>query len=256
MSSLSINPFTKTQAALAHAEKYANDLIVPSKPTTSSSSGSSSTHTVHHHYYHHDSYYTPSWYFWGYPRQTVIINNPAPAQSSHTQSKKKDPAEQWAPIAAFVGTIVTFTASYFIGQDLAILNQTDKEMKALKKQRLHVKKELTNLENSTQDSVKGIFKKEKKMIEIVQRDAQVGVILKTALLASALLLAVGGFFVSPTLMGIGIVGTLCSGAAITVRWGYFDTDKTLSSKAEKLLSAVQTARNSLEKETNLRYVHY
>lgn len=255
MSSLSINPFTNTEAALAHAEKYANDLIIPSKPATSSSSGSSSTHTVHHHYYHREPYFTP-WPFWSYPRQTVIINNPAPPQPSHTQPKKKDPAEQWAPLAAIVGTIVTFTASYFIGQDLATLNQTNEEIENLRQMSFLVKTELEELEKTTKNCVKRVFEQEKQMIEIVQQHAQVGVILKTALLASALLLALGGFFVSPTLLGMGIVGTLCSGAAITVRWGYFDNDKTLSRRANLLLLAVKTARISVEKQTNLRFVHY
>ncbi|MBX9744297.1 MAG: hypothetical protein K2X08_03695, partial [Chlamydiales bacterium] len=246
MNSLSMaTPFAKTEAALTHAEKYANDLITPSKPATSSSSGSSSNHTVHHHHYHRDPYCMPSWHFWDYPRQTVIINHPAPPHSTQTQQKKETPAEQGAVLAFIVGGIVTFTAAYFIGQDFANLNQTNKEIKALKKQYRDVKKELVNLEKP----IKTVFEKEKKIIEIVQRHAQVGVILKTALLASALFLAVGGFFVSPTLMGIGIVGTLCSGAAITVRWGYFDTDKTLSRKAQGLLGAVQNARICLQQST-------
>jgi len=222
-----------TTAALDHAEKYANAVKLPDH----TSSGSSSTPVEHPHHYHRSNLS-----FFSYQSQTVSMNQ---YSGYFPYQQEESASEKWGVLAALVGAAIALAGAYFLGRDLGDWSQANQELSDLDRTRRRVKSELTSTDIAISVPVKEVLHIERQMIQSVENQAKIGVMLKTALVVSAFVLAIGGFFASAPLMGGGILGTLGFGVASMVRWGFQDIDKSLSREADHLLAAVQDSRRAM-----------
>ncbi len=202
--------------ALKQAELFAQEILNPSSTEKLSQPGTREVVVVHD--------YQPSW--WYYPRPALRECCP----SSCGQSGKKD---NTALLVTLAGVVILATA-YFLGSEIGAWSEANERKGILEDRKILIKKEGEN------PQVREVLGLQEKMIDSIRSDAKKGVLMKTALIGSAVLVGAGALALEGAALiagGLAAGGAVCG--ALIFRLGYSEADTSLKEDAMQLLKAAR-----------------
>jgi hypothetical protein len=227
-----VQSYPASTAALRDAKETA-ERVIGSREIISSD-GHSST-VVHHH--HHGSWgWGPHWGW--YP--------PAPTYHYHNGgSGRSDNDYAWVAIpAAGVG----LTAAYFLGSDYSQWQRSSKGIERLRERQIETAIEL-NTKPALWNKMTQVFQKQLNLLNHQKDDAETGLMMKTAMAASAAFAIAGALASSGGLVALGFGGAVVSGGAMLFKAGFDSADDTDKTRARDLQDAVSSAESALNATT-------
>ena len=202
--------------ALKQAELFALEILNP--PSTEKISHSGTQDVVVVHDYH------PFW--WYYPRPCLQECCP----SSSGNSRKKE--DNTAFLLTLSGVVILATA-YFLGSEIGDWLDANERKQILDDRKTLLKNETEN------PRVLEVLGLQEKMLDSLRSEAKRGVLMKTALIGSSVLVGAGALALGgAALIAGGLTGGAACGALI-FRFGYSEADTSLKEDAMQLLKAAK-----------------
>ncbi len=212
---------TTTAFILQSAQNFAQEILTP--PRKQEESASSDSRVIHHHY--HSGY----WGWYAYP-----ISDRSNDLSSPNQKMDKDEL-------IVIGAIVTiFSCLYLIGSERAIQSGISDHRQELDDQAYY----LGESREPEQLKTLNVIKIEKKMLDAMHSQSSTGLMIKGALLVSAIAALAGVFVIAPALLTAAAVGGTISLTATLFHWGYRDADTSVQEEAVRLRHAIGLAQRA------------
>jgi hypothetical protein len=207
--------------ALKDAKEFAMDIL---SEKTRASEPSNRVTVIHHTYY-------PDYYWW----RPTCFDCCLPSQGS-CRSSKKEKDDLTGVIVAVAGLVILAT-SYFLGTEAGKLSDASGRKHNLEQRKISV---IESRQEATEGAIK-VLNLHEKMLGSIEADAQKGVVLKSSLIASAALAAVGALAGASALVLGSVAAGAGSGLALLFRWGYSDADTALQENAVRLLRLAEDA---------------
>ncbi len=199
---------------LKQAEEFANEILYP--PSKETIDKPARDIIVIHDYH--------PWWYW--PSRGCCD------WDSSSQTKNKSDNKNGL-VAAAIAVVVT--TAYFLGSEFGALCNASNRKESIENRKIVLKKETGN------PQIHEVLNLQGKMLDSMESGAMRGVILKTALIASAILFGTVAWAKSDAELVIngGIAASLALGGALTFRLGYSEADTSLKEDALQLLKAVK-----------------
>lgn len=208
----------KTEKYVERASQMASEIIAKNQGTIYEGPV-----VIREYHYYDEPFFLDPWYSRS-PRVVVVSGEPAVVKpcETRTASQKKSDDAGVAMVAAIVGAV----AIYFLASSISKLQDASYELSESKS----FKKEI--LENISYDKLDNceylieamkVAELKEKICSRITRSSSWDIALRASLAATCGF-TVGSYFLSPTLMPIGVCGAVMSGFSMLVKAGFDDSE--------------------------------